>query len=170
MNHDARNARHLGPLRIEFVVVPARIALQEAFPGTFSRAEASNPVMTGCHDDLTLVEACRAGQTEAFGILVRRYQDRLYSTILHLTGSPEDAQDVLQDAFIRAFEKLESVSRRKFFLHLDLPDRGQSRALRPSQAKGAPATPQNGFWQEPAGGRARGSVARDRSLVRAGAG
>ncbi len=62
--------------------------------------------MTGCHDDHSLVKACRAGQTEAFGVLVRRHQDRLYSTILRLVGSPEDAQDVLQDAFIRAFEKL----------------------------------------------------------------
>src|SRR3954453_15785862 len=63
--------------------------------------------MTGGHDDLSLVDACRAGQTEAFGVLVRKYQDRLYPTILRLVGLPEDAQDVLQDAFIRAFEKLE---------------------------------------------------------------
>jgi RNA polymerase sigma-70 factor (ECF subfamily) len=64
--------------------------------------------MTGCHDDdLSLVRACRAGQTEAFGDLVRRYQDRLYPTVLRLVGSPEDAQDVLQDSFIRAFEKLD---------------------------------------------------------------
>ena len=63
--------------------------------------------MTGCHDDVSLVNACRAGQTEAFGVLVSRYQDRLYPTILRLVGSPEDAQDVLQDAFIRAFEKLD---------------------------------------------------------------
>jgi len=63
--------------------------------------------MTGCQDDKSLVQACRAGQTEAFGILVRRYQDRLYPTILRLLGSPEDAQDVLQDALVRAFEKLD---------------------------------------------------------------
>jgi RNA polymerase sigma-70 factor (ECF subfamily) len=63
--------------------------------------------MTGCHDDLSLVNACRSGQTEAFGVLVRRYQDRLYPTILRLVGSPEDAQDALQDAFVRAFEKLD---------------------------------------------------------------
>lgn len=62
--------------------------------------------MTGCHDDLKLVEACRGGQTEAFGTLVQRYQGRLHSTITRLVGDPEDAQDVLQDAFIRAFEKL----------------------------------------------------------------
>jgi RNA polymerase sigma-70 factor (ECF subfamily) len=64
-------------------------------------------VMTGCLDDNSLVRACRAGQTEAFGILVRRYQDRLYPTLLRLVGSAEDAEDVLQDTFVRAFEKID---------------------------------------------------------------
>ncbi len=63
--------------------------------------------MTGCQDDHSLVAACRAGQTEAFGVLVRRYQDRLFPTIVRLVGSAEDAQDVLQDAFVRGFEKLD---------------------------------------------------------------
>jgi RNA polymerase sigma-70 factor, ECF subfamily len=63
--------------------------------------------MIGSLDDLSLVEACRGGQTEAFGALVRRYQDRLYSTVLRLVGSSEDAEDVLQDAFVRAFERLD---------------------------------------------------------------
>jgi RNA polymerase sigma-70 factor (ECF subfamily) len=58
-------------------------------------------------DDQSLVQACRAGQTEAFGGLVQRYQDRLYPTILRLCCSSEDAEDVLQDAFVRAFEKLD---------------------------------------------------------------
>ena len=62
--------------------------------------------MTGSHDDQSLIERCRAGETEAFGILVRRYQDRLYPTVLRLSGDAEDARDLLQDAFIRAFEKL----------------------------------------------------------------
>lgn len=62
--------------------------------------------MTGRQDDNSLVQACRAGRTDAFGVLVRRYEDRLFPTILHLMGSPEDAQDVLQDSFVRAFEKL----------------------------------------------------------------
>jgi RNA polymerase sigma-70 factor (ECF subfamily) len=57
-------------------------------------------------DDDSLVRACRAGETEAFGALVRRYQGRLYPTILRLSGSSEDAEDILQDAFVRAYEKL----------------------------------------------------------------
>ncbi len=63
--------------------------------------------MTGCNDDNSLIVACRAGRTEAFGVLVQKYQDRLYPTMLRLTGSAEDALDLLQDAFLRAFEKLD---------------------------------------------------------------
>ena len=63
-------------------------------------------MMSRSLDDQSLVEACRAGRTEAFDVLVERYQERLYPTILRLTGSPEDAEDVLQDAFVRVFEKL----------------------------------------------------------------
>jgi RNA polymerase sigma-70 factor (ECF subfamily) len=64
-------------------------------------------VMSRLLDDHSLVQACRAGQTEAFGTLVGRYQDRLYPTVLRLIGSAEDAEDVLQDTFVRAYEKLD---------------------------------------------------------------
>jgi RNA polymerase sigma-70 factor (ECF subfamily) len=63
--------------------------------------------MTRSLDDHTLVEACRAGQTEAFGALVERYQERLYQVLLHVSGSADDARDVLQDTFLRAYEKLD---------------------------------------------------------------
>ncbi len=62
--------------------------------------------MTVSDDEHELIKACRAGKIDAFGILVARYQDRLYPTALRLTGRPEDAADLLQDAFLRSFEKL----------------------------------------------------------------
>src|ERR1700721_2319021 len=62
-------------------------------------------VMSGFLDAPSLVQECRAGHTEAFGTLVARYQERLYPTILRLIGSAEDAEDILQDTFVRAFEK-----------------------------------------------------------------
>jgi RNA polymerase sigma-70 factor (ECF subfamily) len=62
--------------------------------------------MSGIIDDQGLIDACRAGKTEAYGVLVRRYQDRLYPTVLRLAGCAEDAQDVLQEAFLRGYEKL----------------------------------------------------------------
>jgi RNA polymerase sigma-70 factor (ECF subfamily) len=63
--------------------------------------------MSGSPDEKCLVDACRAGNTEAFGVLVRRYEGRLYPTAYRLTGSAEDALDLLQDAFLRAYEKLD---------------------------------------------------------------
>jgi RNA polymerase sigma-70 factor (ECF subfamily) len=62
--------------------------------------------MIGRDDDHCLIHACCAGETEAFGVLVRRYQDRLFPTLLRLCGNTEDAHDLLQDAFLRAYQKL----------------------------------------------------------------
>ncbi len=58
--------------------------------------------------DQTLIDHCLAGRREAFGLLVERYQNRLFHSLLHLLGSAEDAQDAAQEAFVNAFEKLGS--------------------------------------------------------------
>jgi RNA polymerase sigma-70 factor (ECF subfamily) len=63
--------------------------------------------MTPYSDDRELVHACRAGKTEAFGVLITRYQTRLFPTLHRLLGSVEDAEDILQDTFVRAYEKLD---------------------------------------------------------------
>jgi RNA polymerase sigma-70 factor (ECF subfamily) len=57
-------------------------------------------------DDAHLIEATLAGQSTAFGQLVTKYQDRLYNAVVHVTGSTEDARDVVQDAFVQAYVKL----------------------------------------------------------------
>ena len=59
-------------------------------------------------DDQRLIADCLAGRTAAFGELVRRYQDRLYNTVFRLVDNPEDARDVVQDAFLRAYQSLQS--------------------------------------------------------------
>ena len=64
-------------------------------------------LMSESRDDLDLVEACRAGRTEAFNALVLRYQDRLYNVLLRLSDSAEDARDLVQVAFMRAFERID---------------------------------------------------------------
>ena len=56
--------------------------------------------------DQDLVSQVAAGNGEAFGTIVERHQDRLYNTIYRLVGSAEDARDVLQDVFVKAFENL----------------------------------------------------------------
>lgn len=59
-------------------------------------------------DDAQLIEATRAGDSEGFGRLVQRYQDRLYNSLVRVLGSAEDARDVVQDAFVQAYLKLET--------------------------------------------------------------
>jgi RNA polymerase sigma-70 factor (ECF subfamily) len=92
--------------------------------------------MTGSNDDQGLIAACRAGRTEAFGVLVGRYQDRLYPTVLRLCGCAEDAHDLLQEAFLRAFERLGSFHGESSFytwiyriaVNLALSDRRRKKA------------------------------------------
>jgi RNA polymerase sigma-70 factor (ECF subfamily) len=59
-------------------------------------------------DDHRLIAECLHGDPAAFGELVRRYQDRLYNTVYRLVDNAEDAQDVVQDAFLNAYQALES--------------------------------------------------------------
>jgi len=48
------------------------------------------------------------GDKQAFGELVTRYQDRIFATLLRMTGSHDDALDLAQDAFVRAYTRLAS--------------------------------------------------------------
>src|SRR4051812_16904024 len=58
-------------------------------------------------DDLRLINDCLKGNTAAFGVLMRRYQDRLYHTVYRLVDNAEDAQDVVQEAFLNAYQSLD---------------------------------------------------------------
>lgn len=66
-----------------------------------------------------LVQAARCGDREAFGQLVRRFRPRIFALALHLTANVADAEDVAQDAFLRAFHKIgEFEGRSAFFTWL----------------------------------------------------
>lgn len=56
--------------------------------------------------DQELVEECRDGSRAAFDLLVDRHSGRLYQVAFGLLGNREDAEEVVQDAFIRAFRSL----------------------------------------------------------------
>src|SRR5712691_12797017 len=56
--------------------------------------------------DTNLVRAARAGAREAYGELVRRYQDRIYSVIAGMVADREDALDLTQDTFVKAYMAL----------------------------------------------------------------
>ena len=70
---------------------------------------------TAVSDDAQLISEALAGKSAAFGRLVLKYQDRLYNTIVHVAGSTEDARDVVQDAFVQAFVKLDTFQQSSAF-------------------------------------------------------
>lgn len=57
-------------------------------------------------EDAQLIEKIRTGQSEAYGQLVRKYQDRVFNTCWRICGHLEDARDVSQEAFLKAYESL----------------------------------------------------------------
>ena len=58
--------------------------------------------------DPELVRAARDGDMRAYDQLIQRYQGRIYSTIYHMTSNHEDANDLAQDTFIKAYSVLKS--------------------------------------------------------------
>ena len=56
--------------------------------------------------DQAIVGEVIKGDIEAFGILVQRYQDRIYSAIHNYVSNPDDAVDIAQDTFVKAYAKL----------------------------------------------------------------
>jgi RNA polymerase sigma-70 factor (ECF subfamily) len=58
-------------------------------------------------DDLDLVHACKNGEASAFEQLVGRYDRRLLRIAQHVTHNLEDAQDAVQEAFLKAFQHLD---------------------------------------------------------------
>jgi RNA polymerase sigma factor (sigma-70 family) len=63
------------------------------------------PVQTA---EMELVRRAQRGDLEAYDELIKRYQERIYATIYHMTSNHEDANDLAQDAFIKAFQALKS--------------------------------------------------------------
>ncbi|MBC8087122.1 MAG: RNA polymerase sigma factor [Phycisphaerae bacterium] len=65
--------------------------------------------------DATIVRQVLGGNTEAFSHLVQRYHDRCLRLATHIVGNTEDAEDVVQESFLRAYRFLGSYQERDKF-------------------------------------------------------
>ena len=65
-------------------------------------------------EDAALVRRAIAGDERAFEALVRRYTRPAYAAALAIMKEPSDAEDVIQDAFVKALERLEDCDPEKF--------------------------------------------------------
>lgn len=61
----------------------------------------------GAAEELALVNQARTGDSSAFSELVRRYERKIYRLAKNITQNDEDAEDVLQETFIKAYENLD---------------------------------------------------------------
>jgi len=85
--------RHRGPLK----------ATAESLSAEEEMATPAVP-----EDDLVLVDRAQKGDIVAYDELVRRYQERVYATIYHMTANHEDANDLAQETFIKGYQALKS--------------------------------------------------------------
>ncbi|MCL2700772.1 MAG: sigma-70 family RNA polymerase sigma factor [Phycisphaerae bacterium] len=57
-------------------------------------------------EDEALVDRCRKGDMPAFGLLVAKYQDRLYNLLFRMLGNAADAEELAQETFLKALENI----------------------------------------------------------------
>src|SRR5579864_7623291 len=70
---------------------------------SYRMAVTSEPIL----DESALIAQSREGDAEAYGQLVRRYQSKIFRLAQHITQNREDAEDVLQETFLKAYEHLD---------------------------------------------------------------
>ena len=80
-----------------------------------SEADADPPKPTGDKPDDILVASAREGDTAAFDELVRRYQRRIYALAYNMTSNHQDADDIVQETFAKAYRSLRRFHGRSSF-------------------------------------------------------
>src|SRR5882724_11190008 len=66
---------------------------------------AATPELVSDH---ALVRMAKDGDLSAYDQLIQRYQERIYATIYHMTSNHEDAHDLAQESFIKAYQALKT--------------------------------------------------------------
>jgi RNA polymerase sigma-70 factor (ECF subfamily) len=93
--------------------------IKEVNPPVVSERQIMEPELPGefvsDDPDFEIVARVRKGETDAFEELVRKHGRRVYRSLLGIVGSPQDAEDALQDAFFKAFQHLPHFEGRSKF-------------------------------------------------------
>jgi len=66
------------------------------------------PHIEAADGDIAIVERVKAGDMAAFDTLIKKYRERLFSVVYNMVSNREDAMDLVQDAFIKAFGSINS--------------------------------------------------------------
>jgi RNA polymerase sigma-70 factor (ECF subfamily) len=79
------------------------------------RAPAMGAAAARAQAATVLVNRAKAGDRAAFEELVRRYRGRILALALHLSGNESEAEDITQEVFLKAYQKLDSFEGRSHF-------------------------------------------------------
>jgi len=80
------------------------------------------PELNGQSSDEKIAEKVQSGEIELFGVLAQRYEDKMLRYAKKFLFGYDDAEDLVQEVFLKAFVNIRSFDvSRKIFL-LDLPD------------------------------------------------
>ena len=94
-------------IAIPFVVGRvARASSGDSSNASNSRGRMAGQQTSGRVDDTNLIREAQKGNHRAFEELIRQYDQSVLRLALHLTGSPDDAQDIYQDAFLKAYKSV----------------------------------------------------------------
>jgi len=74
-------------------------------------AKPNLPGTGGADDDVSLIDRVLGGDRRAFEPLVRRHERRVFRVTLAVLGNVEDAEEAMQDAFVKAFRHLDQFRR-----------------------------------------------------------
>lgn len=85
------------------------------FPDTLLMSTPKTQHETATRDDVALVHAAKQGDISAFEQLVQRHTAMIFRVAMNITSSREDAEDVVQEAFLKAFQHLHRFEERSLF-------------------------------------------------------
>jgi RNA polymerase sigma-70 factor (ECF subfamily) len=88
-------------------LLPDKFKSKQGFPQPTIMPTIQSIAEEGEHPDVALVNQVRAGDLSAYDTLVRKYERQIFRIAQHITQNREDAEDVMQDAFLKAYEKLD---------------------------------------------------------------
>jgi len=89
--------------------------MDNSFGDSISSDVASNSLADDVSDVLSLVQRAKNGELPAFDSLILRYRQRLYAVIYNMTMNAEDAADLTQETFVKAFRSLAKFREKSSF-------------------------------------------------------
>lgn len=84
------------------------IAIFNPMESSATSKDAESEKIAAKAEDRELVRKAQAGDMDAYDTLVRKYQERIYGTIYHMTSNHEDANDLAQETFVKAYSALKN--------------------------------------------------------------